>query len=237
MTVQKIRNTPSKVNKMFDALKVTVKDYNILVDAFNEIVDSTGNATIAEINEKVAGAGVTIEKVLLKDGNIDMKGTALVEHGAGAIGTAFAPRTYRWTESGHIITEIHVDLTGLDSAGAANDVIGLSSGGAAYIGRNVVATNGIIYKVEMTCLEVPTAGDADVILVAGATGTHAFDAAVGTPTTICDGTGDWALGETITYTSGITANHYFYLTQGSTDDATYTAGQFIIRLYGHAVLV
>ena len=46
------------------------------------------------------------------------------QHGAGAIGTAFAPRTYRKTVDGTIITEIHVDLTGLDSSGLANDVIG-----------------------------------------------------------------------------------------------------------------
>lgn len=159
------------------------------------------------------------------------------EYGAGALGTGGFNRLYRYNlPNGDICTEIQIDLTGLDSSGTANDVIGLSTGGAAYLTRNVVATNGILYKVEMSCLEVPLTGDADVILVAGATGTHAFDAAVGTPTAICDGTGDWALGETITYTSGITANHYFYLTQGATDNATYTAGQFLIRLYGHAAL-
>lgn len=189
-------------------------------------------------------AGVIADKVqnLDADGNLTGEVAALgsvetAEYGAGAIGTGGINNLYRYNlPNGDICTEIQVDLTGLDSSGTGDDVIGLATGGAAYLTRNVVATNGIIYKVEMSCLEVPLTGDADVILVAGGTGTHAFDAAVSSPTAICDGTGDWALGETMTYTSGITANHYFYLTQGSTDDATYTAGQFLIRLYGHAVL-
>ena len=39
---------------------------------------------------------------------------------------------------------------GLARGGRANDVIGLAAGGAAYIGRNVVATNGIIFKDKLT---------------------------------------------------------------------------------------
>jgi hypothetical protein len=35
----------------------------------------------------------------------------------------------------------------------------------------------------------------------------------------------------------ITANHYFYLTAGTGDTAAaYTAGQYIIRTYGHPLL-
>lgn len=161
------------------------------------------------------------------------------ENGDGAVGTGGFCNTYRYTaDNGDIITEIHVDLTGLDSSGTANDVIGNKTPGtdAAYIGRNVVATNGIVYKVEMSCLEVPLTGDADVILVQGSAADESFDDTVANTATVCDGTGDWALGETISYTSGLTANYYLYLTQGGSDDATYTAGQFLIRLYGHAAL-
>lgn len=160
------------------------------------------------------------------------------EHGAGAIGTAVAPATYRWSENGTIITEIKVDLTGLDSSGTENDVIGLSTGGAAYLGRYVVATCGVLYRVEMSCLEVPLSGDADVILVGGSAADEAFDDTVANTVAVCDGTGDWTLGETIVNNApaGLVANYYLYLTQGATDDATYTAGQFLIRLYGHAPL-
>ena len=187
----------------------------------------------------VLSGDLTVAGTTTLSGEISNLGTAVAaEHGAGAIGTASAPVTYRYeAANGDVVTEIQIDLTGLDSSGTANDVIGLSTGGAAYIGRNVVATNGLIYKVEMTCLEVPTGGDADVILVAGSAADEAFNDIVANTATICDGTGDWALGETIVYTAGApTANYYYYLTQGSTDDATYTAGQFLIRFYGHAAL-
>ena len=159
------------------------------------------------------------------------------EHGAGAIGTAAVPTTYRWVENGVIITRIKVDLTGLDSTGTENDVIGLAAGGAAYLGRNVVATNGQIFRVEMSCLEVPLTGDADVILVQGSAADEAFDDTVANTAVLCDGTGDWALGETIVNNvPAVTANYYYYLTQGAADNATYTAGQFIITTYGHALL-
>lgn len=158
------------------------------------------------------------------------------EHGAGAIGTGVAPATYRYTQNGTIITEIKVDLEGLKSKDTANDVIGLGAGGAAYIGRNVVATNGIIYKIELICLETPAGGDNDVNVVANASAALAYDGAGGTAYGI-DG-GDAVAGQVIEdLVQGLTANDYFYLTAGTGDlDVVYTAGQFIVRLYGHPVL-
>jgi ABC-type molybdate transport system substrate-binding protein len=148
-------------------------------------------------------------------------------------------RTYRYTRDGSIITDIEIDLTGLDSSGTENDVIGLESGApAAYLGRNVVSTNGIIYKVEVTCLEVPLTGDADILFVAGSDANEAFDLTVANTQTIADGTGDWTLGETIVLTApaAIAANYYYYMTQGATDNNKYTAGQFLLRFYGKAVM-
>ena len=89
---------------------------------------------------------------------IDTRGPILTaEHGAGAIGTVFAPRTYRWDENGHIITEIHIDMTGLLAKGtAAKDAIGLTGAALCHIGRYVTATYGICYRIEMICLEIPT---------------------------------------------------------------------------------
>lgn len=158
------------------------------------------------------------------------------EHGAGAIGTGVAPVTYRRSENGIIITEIKVDLEGLASVATANDVIGLAAGGNAYIGRNVVATNGIIYKIEQICVETPAGGDNDVNIVANSSGTLAYDGAGGT--TYGVNAGDAVAGQVVqNLVQGLTANHYFYLTAGTGDTAaTYTAGQFIFRLYGHAVL-
>jgi hypothetical protein len=158
------------------------------------------------------------------------------EHGAGAIGTGVAPSTYRYKVNGTIITEIKVDLQGLASVATANDAIGLSAGGNAYIGRNVVATNGIIYKIEQICLETPAGGDNDVNIVANSSGTIAYDGAAGTAYGVNGG--DAAAGQVVqNLVQGLTANHYFYLTAGTGDTAdAYTAGQFLFRLYGHPVL-
>jgi len=159
------------------------------------------------------------------------------EHGAGAIGTGTAPSTYRWTEGGVIITQIKIDLTGLTCGGSADDVIGLALGTPpAYIGRNVVATNGVIFKVEMSCLEAPTGGDPDINFVTGSAATDVYDAAV-TGASVKLNSGDLAAGITIqSLVPSITANHYYYLTCGTATAAAYTAGQVIITTYGHALI-
>ena len=162
--------------------------------------------------------------------------TDLNEHGAGAIGTGVAPNTTRYTRDGVIITDIKVDITGLGCKGdAQGDAIG-----AAYIGQYVVATNGIIFRIEMICLETP-AGSAtstlDIDLMAEDDNDVAYDGPVD-DTVIAKGA-SWAAGQvTIDNVPELTANDYFYLGEGDTAATTgvYTAGMFIIRLYGHPVL-
>jgi hypothetical protein len=167
---------------------------------------------------------------------INHPSTDLNEHGAGAIGTGVAPRTNRFTRDRTIITEISLDLTGLASVATANDVIGLSTGGNAYIGRNVVADNGVIYKMELACIETPVGGDDDINIVANASGTLAYDGAGGT--TYGVNGGDAVAGQVVeNLVQGLTDGHYLYLTAGTGDTAAaYTAGQFMIRLHGHALL-
>jgi hypothetical protein len=163
------------------------------------------------------------------------------EHGAGAIGTAFAPRTYRYTRDGDIITEIHVDITGLACKGdAAKDAIGLAAGGAAYIGRYVTATYGIVYRIEMICLELPGEGTAtitaDIDLGAEDTATTTYDQAVDD---VVINTASLVAGEMAsTDVPALTANDYIYLVEGDTAATTgvYNAGQYIIRFYGHPLL-
>lgn len=161
------------------------------------------------------------------------------EHGAGAIGTSSfgAPQTRRWVDGGIIVTQIKVDLTGLASVATANDVIGLSAGGEAYIGRNVVATNGVIFKTSIAVLETPAGGDNDVNVVTNASAVLAYDGAGGTTYLVGD-LGDLTVGKTVENLSpALTEGDYFYLTAGTGDTAAaYTAGQYIVTLYGHAVL-
>lgn len=174
---------------------------------------------------------------------IDNRGAVLAaEHGAGAIGTAVAPKTYRWSENGTIITEIHVDITGLACKGdAQGDAIGLAAGGDAYIGRYVVATTGVIYRIEMICLETPAEGTAtfeqDIDLMAEDDSDVAYDGAVD-DTVIAAGL-DWVTGNMVVDNlPALTANDYFYLGEGDVGATTgvYNAGMFIVRLFGHAVL-
>lgn len=162
--------------------------------------------------------------------------TDLAEHATGAIGTGIAPVTNRYTRDGVIVTDIKIDMTGLVSKNTANDIIGKGAV-AAYIGRNVVATNGVIFRIEMICLEVPATGDTDINLVSGSAADDEYDEAVTGAAVEING-GTWAAGTVVqTLIPAVAANYYFYLTTGAGATAgTYTTGQFLIRLYGHALL-
>lgn len=196
---------------------------------------------VMTLNGAATLQGVTATQMSnLASGIVDVNTTTTsvetAEHGAGAIGTAATPKTYRRVENGVIITQTKIDLTGLASVATANDVIGLAAGGAAYIGRNVVASNGIIFKTEFSCIETPAGGDNDVNVVANASAVLAHDGAGGT--TYLSNSGDLLAGQTIqNLVPALTANDYFYLTAGTGDTAAaYTAGMYILTTYGHAVL-
>lgn len=203
---------------------------------FNVVGSTVAAAVIAALTATTATiTTATISSLILTA--MSAAEVATAEHAAGAIGTGVAPSTTRWTENGTIITETKIDLTGLASVATANDVIGLAAGTpAAYIGKNDVAKNGIIYKAELICLETPTGGDNDVNVVANSSATLKVGDAGGTAYGV-DG-GDGVAGQVVAdLVQGLTANHYFYLTAGAGDVAdTYTAGQYIFRTYGHALL-
>lgn len=205
--------------------------------SLDTVMPTGGLLTVQSGGQITLNSGSTL--AVAGTANIDGATTTTVaaaEHGAGAIGTAVAPRTYRWTDRGVIITQTKVDLTGLASVATANDVIGLSAGGVAYIGRNVEATNGIIYKVEFACIETPTGGDNDVNVVANSSAALAYDGAGGTA--YLSNSGDLLKGQTIeNLVPALTEGDYFYLTAGTGDTAAaYTAGMYILTTYGHAAL-
>jgi len=162
--------------------------------------------------------------------------------GAGAIGTGEAPIAFRQTDAinGLIITEVQIDLTGLKAKGGdAGDVIGLGTK-PAFIYKNEVANNGIIFKHEVLCTEVPasTSGTitTDINVAWASAATIDFDEAGGTGSEI--NTGGLVAGQVVQdLTAAITANHYAYLTEGDTaaSTGTYTSGQLIYRMYGYKV--
>jgi len=185
------------------------------------------NGIVADITGDVTG-DVT--------GDIIATPATATEYAVGVVGTGVAPAVSRREENGTIITETSFDVAGLASVATANDVIGLAAGGIAYIGRNVVATNGIIYKAELICLETPVGGDDDINVVAIASAILEYDGAGGTAYVVNGGV--MTIGLSVeNRTLGLTADHYFYLTAGAGDTAAaYTAGQYILRTYGHPAL-
>jgi len=232
--------TASELNKM-DGVTATTAEINALAGA-TATNNTSGKTAILD-----SGGILNLGGDLVATGTINgtqaittIPGTlATAEHGPGAIGTAFAPRTYHGTVGGHIITEIHIDLTGLKAKGtAADDVIGLGAGGAAYIGRYVTSTYGIVYRMERMCLELPAGTNitADIDIAFNSSDALEYDGAAGASEfdqgTVTAGSVD------VLETCGFTANDYIYLTEGDTaaNEGTYTAGQFIIRFYGHAII-
>jgi len=205
------------------------------VNAANTYIEGVTPGTVTASKAVIVNSSSTVDTLTVSTLNVPRLNatTVTAEHGPGAVGTGATPVTSRRTENGTIITEIKIDIEGFASVATANDVIGKT--GHAYIGRNVVATNGIIYKIEMICVEVPATGDTDINIVANSSGTLAADGAGGEGYGVDAGT--WTAGKTVqNLVQGLTADHYFYLTQGGTTAGTYTTGMFIIRLYGHPLL-
>ncbi len=186
------------------------------------VTDASGNTVLIQTSEPVTSP-------------------AAAEHGAGVIGTGVAPALKRWTEHGVIVTQITFDLTGLGVVGtAANDVIGLVAGGVAYLGRNVVATNGVIFKAHMACIEA-AAGSAtitqDIDIATNASGALIYDGAAGSAKLINGATMVEGQG-VVNWVPATTANDYYYIVEGDTAATTgvYTAGQYILTTYGLPVL-
>ena len=164
-----------------------------------------------------------------------MATAGVAEHGDGALGAGGLISVSRRSENGTIITERTIDITGMSAAGnTAADAIGVSGTDPSFIGKYVVATDGIVYKVEMVCLEAAVGGDTDIDLGINSVGTVYIDGAV--DTVLLD-TGTPAPGESYeNLLPALTEGHYYYLVENGGTAAIYTAGQFLIRTYGHAAL-
>lgn len=134
---------------------------------------------------------------------------------------------------GIIKTEVLLDLTGLEDTDAG-DIIGVKdSTAAAHLGQITTAQNGTIFSVRMTCLEVPAGGDVDIDLYVATEATgKSGDAISGLAETQIINSGDWAEGD-VKLAQTIAANKYLYLVNGATTGGTYTAGKYLIELFGY----
>lgn len=131
-------------------------------------------------------------------------------------------------------TEILVDLTGLNSGGTIGDIIGKDGGTAnCHIGQITAAVNGTIIAGKLEGHEAPAGGDPDINLYSATEGTGAQDAAIAdlTETQLVDA-GDMTASSVVNLTAWPAADEYIYMTCGAVTDADYTAGRFLLTLYG-----
>ena len=132
-----------------------------------------------------------------------------------------------------IKTEIFIDLTDAKSVATDLDIIGVS--GVSYIGQITAALNGTALMGRVTCLEVPAGGAVDIDLYAATEGTGAYDGLVTdlTETALVTAGGNWTIGLVKAMTGLPAANQYLYLTSGTATAGTYTAGKFLIEIFGY----
>jgi hypothetical protein len=157
-----------------------------------------------------------------------------ISAGAGTLYRSLVTR-----QGAFIKTEIFIDLTGLNSS-TAGDIIGVNSAANCHLGQITAAVNGTLFKGSYWCLEVPATGepDIDVFYADEATGTE--DAAVTGltgDTAMKEAAADFtAVGQGFQFITVPPADKYIYLVgSGGGDAATYTAGQFVIELWGYPV--
>ena len=146
--------------------------------------------------------------------------------------------------NGEITTTLLVNIDDLVDSGTVKDIIGENGVAAAYLTRITTATNGLIYKAEIACVETPAGSNAatDIDLVAN-TAALAEDVAYdssGNNTALIPATAAWEAGMWRQSAVGLDmadmVNAYLYLVNGTgaNSGGTYTAGKFIIKLYGVA---
>lgn len=133
------------------------------------------------------------------------------------------------------ITRIVVDLTGLVGSATDLDIIGNTGGAAsAHFGQITAALTGTIIGGQVTCLEVPAGGATDIDFYSAtvSTGAQDVDVTTLTETVLVTSGGAWTSGATKGMTTIPPANDYLYIVNGAASGGTFTAGKFLIELYG-----
>jgi hypothetical protein len=189
------------------------------------------------------GARQDIKNAFNRTINAINAGNAELTTGAGTGVTAGTGTVYETSvlQAGNIITtDIILDLTGLDSVATDNDIIGVGAG-AAHLGQITAAQNGTIFGGQMVCLETPAGGEVDFNLWSADEATGVLGALITGLTgelTVVDRAGDWAAGDIRSIGAVVpAANQYLYLAVGTSSTptaGTYTAGKYLIRLFGYA---
>jgi len=160
--------------------------------------------------------------------------------GTGFPGTGTIYKTGVRKTGNTIKTELMLDLTGAASVATDTDIIGTHATNPAHIGRITAALNGTVLMGKMTCLEVPVGGAVDIDLYSAneGTATDGTTALSGlitnlTETVLITAGGNWTLGLEKTFSGIPPANDYLYLCSGVATAGTYTAGKFLLEIWGY----
>ena len=210
-------------------------DWNYLADDETMIFGTDSDATIAWDGDSLNVTSSATEFT----GTVALGTTAQMAAGTGITSTANAIVKHGVVQIGNIIeTTIILDLTGLNSGNADGDVIGKADTANCHYGQITAATNGTILSGYVQCLETPAGGEPDIDLYSNTVATLTEDAAhnaSGSSTALLAAAADWT---NLLAPKGLTtvppADGYLYLVAsgGATND-TYTAGKFVIKLYGY----
>lgn len=205
--------------------------------AMSSIAGGFSSADAATITTAIAAAAAALTD--LRDALGGNEEPSAMQPGTGADGSDLYESTVIRNDTGDLFyTQVFIDIDGLVSSGADNDVIGEDLAANAHFGQYTVAEMGTLIGARVTCLETPAGGEVDLDIYSNASGTIAEDADGTTGTALVDRAGDWAAGDVRAFAALPAANEYLYITQGtaSTPTAgTYTAGKFLLEFWGHTV--
>ena len=197
-------------------------------DEFSEPLNKAGNILTPAQRKALARANLEVGAELTTPAGAGI---------TGGTGTVYQSSVQR--RGGLIVTEILIDLTGLHSEAADGDIIGVdASSSPAHLGQNTEEQNVTILGGIVRCLEVPAGGDPNIALYAADEATGVEDGAITSLTNdavVFDPNADWTIDMARSITGIPGDGQYLYLVQGDATgtDADYTAGKFLITLYGY----
>ena len=193
-------------------------------------VDLSGSLSLAD------GTAITVTGTELNKLD-DSLATNILTLGAG-VNTAESYATGIMRNGNIITTRIVVDISTLIGSATDLDIIGESAAVGCHFGQVTTAKCGTLIGGSVTCLEVPAGGSTDIDFYSSTVGTGTqdviiTDAALGTETALVTSGGAWTSGATKGMTGLPTANDYIYIINGAASGGTFTAGKFLIELYGY----
>jgi hypothetical protein len=189
---------------------------------------------VAENDNNYATDVFSVASITAGAASLSRSATLQTEAGAGitnGVGTLYASSVQQ--VGGLIETKIIIDITGLNCGGTANDIIGTNGTGKAHLGRIVAARNGTIIGGTMVCLETPAGGGTDIDLYSADEDTGVEDTLVTALTeTQLINAGVASAGASDPFGAMPAAGQYLYLANVDGSNATYTAGVFLITMWG-----